>query len=249
MLEWLLILVIILCISISYYTQSVSEYSLAQIKEIQISMQLAPLWDEKKPVVVSDVRPQEIWLANSLRQTKYWAAEPSWANYEQTSQYTPTHEGRTKEIAWAEILGISQIQNTALTKWFELTPWVFHTKTEAHIGPEGLRPTYGWATSYSCTQGTARCILLHNAQKAKLPSGWKGLRWKDATFAHHPLWVQVQYIEVVLRPGTTLLVPPHWIVAIEPSNTSPNGSETIWWIRSDVHHPISAMAQRLNEGT
>ena len=245
MLEWILILVIILCISIWYYTQSVSEYGLAQIKESQISMQLAQVWDEKKPVVISDVRAQEIWLANSLRQTKYWSAEPSWNTYENTGLYIPTHQGRTKEQAWAEILGITQIQKTILTKWFELSPWIFHTKTEAHIGAEGLRTSFGWATSYSCTQGIARCILLHNAQKAKMPDGWKGLRWKDATFTHHPLWVQVQYIEVVLRPGTTLLVPPHWIVAIEPADTN----ETIWWIRSDVHHPISAMAQRLNEST
>ena len=244
MLEWILILVIILCISIWYYTQSVSEYSISQIKEIQISMQLTPIWNEKKPVVVSEVRPQDIWLANSLKQTKFWGAEPNWENYELTKQYIPTNANSARELAWAELLGISQIQADTLLKWFELSPWLFQVRTEAHIGPEGLRPTYGWATSYACTQGTARCILLHNAQKAKLPEGWKGLRWKNATVAHHPLWIQVQYIEVLLRPGTTLLVPPHWIVAIEPADEA----EPIWWIRSDVHNPISNVAQRLNEG-
>ena len=205
-------------------------------------MQLTTLWEEKKPVVVSEVRPQEIWLANSLKQTRFWGAQPVWNDYE-TNPNIIVPINRAQQLAWSEILGISQIQSNTLLNWFDLSPWLFSVRTEAHIGPEGLRSTFGWATAISCTQGTARCILLHNAQKAKLPSGWSGLRWRDATVAHHPLWVQVQCIEVVLRPGTTILVPPHWIVAIE----SANPAEPIWWLRSDVHHPISKGAQLLNE--
>jgi len=242
MVEWILILIIILCIFIWYYKQSVSEYSLSQIKESQISMQLTSLWEERKPVVVSEVRPQEIWLANSLKQTRFWTAQPVWNDYEKNpNMIIPTN--RAQQLTWAEILGISQIQSDTLLRWFDLSSWVFSIRTEAHLGPEGLRPTYGWATAISCTQGTARCILLHNAQKAKLPAGWLDLRWRDATVAHHPLWIQVQFIEIILRPGTTILVPPHWIVAIEPATVN----EPIWWLRSDVHHPISRTAQRINE--
>ena len=239
--EWILVLLLIVIILVWYYTQSVSEYSLSQIKESQISMQLASLWEEKKPVVVSEVRPQEIWLANSLRQTRFWGAQPVWESYEANPE-APLAISRAQELTWAEILGIAQIQKDSLLRWFDLSPWVYSVRTEAHIGPEGLRATYGWATSISCTEGEGRCILLHAAQKAKLPDGWKGLRWRDATVAHHPLWIQVQFIEVILRPGTTILIPPHWIVAIESKDSAP-----LWWVRSDVHHPISAFAQRLNE--
>ena len=242
MIEWIVILVIILCIFVWYYSQTVSEYSLSQIKESQVSMELTTLWEERKPVVVSDVRPQEIWLANSLMQTNFWGAEPAWAAYQSAPEHLAAVK-RSQCIAWAEILGISQIQRDSLLRWYDLNQWLFSVNTEAHIGAEGLRPTFGWATSFSCTQGEARCILLHSAQKAKMPDGWTGLRWRDATVAHHPLWIQVQFIEVILRPGTTILVPPHWIVAIEPVNAK----EPIWWVRSDVHHPISSAAQRLNE--
>jgi hypothetical protein len=244
MIEWIVILLIILCIAVWYYTQSVSEYSFSQIKESQISMQLTNLWEERKPVIISEVRPQEIWLANSLKQTRFWGAQSIWEDYDKNPEVLVPSD-HSQQMAWAEILGISQIQRDTLLKWFELHQWIFSVRTEAHLGAEGLRPTYGWATSFSCTQGTARCILLHNAQKAKLPAGWNGLRWRDATVSHHPLWIQVQFIEIILRPGTTLIVPPHWIVAIEPSSTK----ESIWWVRSDVHHPISAAAQRINERT
>jgi hypothetical protein len=165
-----------------------------------------------------------------------------WNDY-QTNPTMIIPTNRAQQLTWANILGISQIQSDTLLRWFDLSSWIYSVRTEAHLGPEGLRPTYGWATAISCTQGTARCILLHNAQKAKLPAGWLDLRWRDATVAHHPLWIQVQFIEVILRPGTTILVPPHWIVAIEPANVN----ESIWWLRSDIHHPISSVVQRLNE--
>jgi hypothetical protein len=245
MIEWIVILIVILCITAWYYSQSVSEYSISQIKEIQIPVQLSPLWEEKRPVVVSDVRPQEIWQASSLRQTRFWTAQQVWGDYEANPSQPLVTAGVTKveSMAWAEILGLAQIQKDILLRWFDLSPWIFSVKTEAHIGLEGLRPTFGWSTAYTCTQGTARCILLHSAQKAKLPGGWLGLPWHQATVAHHPLWTQVQFVEIVMRPGTAVLVPPHWIVAIEPKD--PN--EPIWWIRSDLHHPISALAQRLND--
>lgn len=241
MIEWIVILVIIFCITVWYYTQSVSEYSISQIKESQILLQLAHIWEEKKPIVISEVQSRRLWVAEGLKQTQFWGAQPIWASYEaNTTLVIP--ENRAQQITWAEILGISQIESEMVLRWFDISPWLFSTKTEAHIGPEGLRQTYGWATAISCTDGEMRCIMLHSAQKSRMPPGWKGLRWSNATVAHHPLWTQVKYIEVILRPGTTLILPPHWIVAIEPIDSRP-----IWWTRTDIHHPISNWAQRLNE--
>jgi hypothetical protein len=242
MIEWIVILLIIFCIIVWYYSQSVAEYSLSQIKESQISTQLAQVWEERKPIVISENRSRGIWVSEGLRQTRFWGAQPIWNEYMNNPNKHPITD-RAQQLTWAEILGISQIDSDTLLNWFNLSPIVFSVRTEAHIGPEGLRQTYGWATSISCTDGEARCIMVHSAQKARLPPGWLGLRWIDATVAHHPLWTQVQYIEVILRPGTTLIVPPHWIVAIEPLDSS----KPIWWVRSDIHHPISSWAQRWNE--
>lgn len=241
MIEWIIILLIIFCIMVAYYSQSVSEYSISQINESQIQLQLSHLWEERKPVVISDIREKGIWTAKSLKQTRFWGAQPVWAAYE-AEPNTSVATVRAQHSTWADILGISTLESETLLKWFSISPWLFYTKTEAHIGYEGLRQCYGWATSFTCTDGEARCILIHSAQKTKLPPGWNGLRWSEATVTHHPLWTQVKFIEVILRPGTTLIVPPHWIVAIEPLLDEP-----IWWIRSDVHHPISGWAQQWNE--
>jgi hypothetical protein len=243
MIEWIIILLIIFCIIVWHYSQSNPEYSLSQIKESQIPINLLTLWEEKKPVVVSEVRSRRIWSSDSLRQTRFWGAQPIWNEYNGNPQGTIVPSQHSLQTTWSEILGIAQIENELLLKWFDLTPWVFSTRTESHIGHEGLRQSYGWTTSISCTEGEARCILLHSAQKSRLPPGWKGLRWSDATIKHHPLWSQVKYIEVILRPETTILIPPHWIVAIEPLDPQ----KPIWWLRTDVHHLISKGVQQLNE--
>lgn len=241
MIEWIIILLIIICIAVGYYSQSVAEYSISQIKESQIPLQLTHIWEEKKPVVITDVRPKGIWVAKGLKQTRFWGAQPIWGAYEaEPDESFPAN--RAQQLTWAEILGISQIESETVLQWFNQS-WGFSTVVEAHIGAEGLRQTYGWATAYSCTDGEARCILIHSRQRARLPPGWKDLRWRDATVTHHPLWTQVQYIEVILRPGIYLLVPPHWTVAIEPVDAKP-----IWWTRSVIHHPISSWASWWNKG-
>jgi len=242
MIEWIVIFLIIFCIVVWHYSQSSAKYSLSQLKESQISMNLTSLWEEKNPVVVSEVKKNGLWVSDGLKQTRFWSAQPIWQQYESNPQVSLPIE-RSLQVTWSEILGITQIESEILLKWFDMSSIVFNTRTEAHIGPEGLRPTYAWATSITCTDGEARCILLHSGQKSRLPPGWLNLRWSEATVAHHPLWTQVQNIEILLRPGTTLLVPSHWIVAIEPLKPD----EPFWWTRTDLHHPISKMAQSLNE--
>jgi hypothetical protein len=242
MIEWIVIFLIIFCIIVSNYSQITSEYSISQIKESQISNNLQNIWEEKHPIVISDVRSINIWSSVGLKRTRFWNAQPIWGKYE-NSPGSRISIPSSLQLTWSEILGISQIESENLIKWFDASPWLFSTRTECHIGPDGLRQTYGWATAVTCTEGEARCILLHNAQKSKMPAGWRGLPWSEATVAHHPLWSQVKNIEIILRPSTVLLIPPHWIFAIEPLDSK----KPIWWLRTDLHHPISKWAHRWNE--
>ena len=243
MIEWCIIIGIIFCSAVWYYSQSVSEYSLSQIKESQISVQLSDLLTEKKPIIISDVYTMPIWTSESLKNTRFWSAQPVWESYQREPENLLIETNRPQQMTWSDMLGISEMESNRLLTWFDLSPYIFSVRSEAHIGAEGLRPSYAWSTMYKATEGELRVILLHKKQTMKLPPGWLGLRWKDATIEHHPLWVQVQCIEIILRPGTVLLVPPHWTIAIEPLVKD----EPIWWIRSDVHHPISRWAQQWNE--
>lgn len=242
MIEWVVVLLVIVCIIAWYYSHSVSEYRFSQIKEFQIPTQLDSLWEEKIPIIVSDLTNKDIWSSTSLKLTQFWTAQPLWSMYEQDPQIH-INLSQDNKVLWADILGISQIQQEVLLNWFSLSPLLFSVTSETHLGPIKLTPTFGWATCIKCTQGEARCILLHNSQKSRLPAGWDTLRWRDATVAHHPIWSQVKFVEVILRPGTALLIPPHWVVAVEPSDMQ----TPVWSIISEVHHPVSKIAKRLHE--
>jgi NADH:ubiquinone oxidoreductase subunit len=243
MIEWIVILLIIFCILVWHYSQSTKKYSITQLRESQISTNLTSLWEEKNPIVISEAKSFGIWSSDSLRQTRFWGAQPIWNEYDTRPVIFNPSKTRSLQTTWSDILGLTKIESDLVLKWYDLSPVIFSTRTEAHIGYEGLRKTYGWSTAISCTQGEIRCILLNNSQMSRLPPGWKGLRWLDATIAHHPLWTQVQTIEIILRPSNVLLVPPHWIIAIEPIDIE----KPIWWTRTDLHHPISKMAQKWNE--
>jgi hypothetical protein len=242
MIEWIVFLLIIFCIIVWYYMQTSDKYALSQIKELQVSQSLTTLWEEKSPVVVSEVRSRNIWTSDALKQTRFWGAQPIWQQYQGNPNGIQPIQ-TSLQTTWSEILGITKMDNERLLKWFDLSHLIFSTRSEAHLGYEGLRRTYGYATALTCTEGEARCILLHGGQKSRLPPGWLNLRWTEAVVAHHPLWTQVQNIEIILRPGTVVLVPSHWITAIEPLDPS----KPLWWTRTDLHHPISKLAQQWNE--
>ena len=51
-----------------------------------------------------------------------------------------------------------------------------------------------------------------------------------------PLLSQISYLDVILRPGTLLLLPPHMIVDISTA------SQSAWSFIAEIHHPISILA-------
>ena len=163
MIEWIVILLIIFCIIVWYYSHSVAEYSLSQIKESQISTQLAQVWEERKPIVISENKSRGIWVAEGLRLTRFWGAQPIWNQYVNNPNKLPITD-RAQQLTWAEILGISQIESDTLLNWFNLSSIIFSVRTEAHMdGQRQLR-----------VQMVRRDVLWYIALKrhACLLDGW-----------------------------------------------------------------------------
>ena len=119
MIEWIVILLIIFCIVVWHYTQSTTKYNLSQIKESQISSSLTTLWEEKNPIVISEVRSRRIWVSEALKQTRFWGAQPIWQHYEANPMAIQPVE-RSLQLTWSDILGISRIESELLLKWFDM---------------------------------------------------------------------------------------------------------------------------------
>jgi hypothetical protein len=99
-------------------------------------------------------------------------------------------------------------------------------------GRRGLQPIHSW-TAIILTEGEATVSLLHRKNDKFLPACWKGLHPVDMSRSHTPFLDDVKYIDIIVRPGTVLLVPPHWRTAIEP--TKENGLA----LEVTFHHPMS----------
>jgi hypothetical protein len=72
-----------------------------------------------------------------------------------------------------------------------------------------------------------------------LPPSWEGTFVSELKPAESPLLHEVQFIDVILRPGHLFILPPHWIVSMKSDDTPP----VFAWI--EVHHPISFLAAAL----
>jgi hypothetical protein len=54
-----------------------------------------------------------------------------------------------------------------------------------------------------------------------------------------PLIGQIQCIDVILRPGTALIIPPHWKYCLEQKE------QTCCSVKIVVHHPVSLMMEKV----
>jgi hypothetical protein len=76
---------------------------------------------------------------------------------------------------------------------------------------------------------------MHKKTDKFLPAGWRGLHPADMCRSHTPFLEDVKYIDIIVRPGTILLIPPHWRSAIEPRE----GNGLV--LEIGFHHPMSLL--------
>jgi hypothetical protein len=95
------------------------------------------------------------------------------------------------------------------------------------------------------TQGTVILTLLLQTMVPYLPTRWEGRRFAGLTAEDTPLLSQLKFIEIRIRTGNFVLVPPHVLVDIRTEVVASSTAESqpaAWVFLAEVHHPISAFA-------
>jgi len=116
---------------------------------------------------------------------------------------------------------------------------IYSYRTEAYLGPQGLQKTFGIMTLLAVTDGQASVTLLNEQSDPYLPPKWKGKLMSSLTRDEAPLISQIQCIDVILRPGSCLIIPPHWKYCLEDKE------DTSCSLKIVVHHPISLMMEKV----
>jgi len=245
--EITLVTTVIIAILFFFYRQAVKEFRILQTESLDKSIILL---QERCPIVIYPFpKPIDLWTIKDLQQ------RPLLKN--QIQKYL------TKQSSWLDPLTSHSLANqVGLPIWVQQTLlptfknllWgpLLWSQTKVAINAQGLRPTFGYCTIILATEGVLHVSLLNESSDAYLPKQWLGKRLSKLTRDEAPLLGQIQFVDIIVRPGSALLVPPHWKVCWECEQTSTKTTKTAkptinptlaLWI--DIHHPVSFISQQV----
>ena len=229
--EIVLVITVIITILFFFYKQAVKEFRILQTDSIDKAI---PLLNERCPIVVHPAIQPDLWTMKDLNQRPALKKHIEPYLKKKTSWLEPK---KAQDLATQ--VGFPIWVNQAVLPSFKAPWWgpILWAQSKVAIGAQGLRPTFGYCTVIMATEGTLQVSLLNEASDTYLPKQWLGKRLSKMTRDDTPHLGQIQFVDVVLRPGSALLVPPHWKVCWECK-----GPSLAVWI--DIHHPVSFVSQQ-----
>jgi len=246
MLEIFFILLIIFFVLIFFYKQTVPEFSVLQIESDKLDT-LPEILSESHPIVIRGLGSPKVLTLDVLKGNQRIQTLPIATPFV-LNQYLADPNGKTLQTLPPEIrrqaAGELGVQVWAEHTWFgrikEDIPYGFTMSldTEVYMSSMGMRKTTAAFTLIYPTNGTFTASILMESATKFLPQ-WEGQFVAELKSADYPLLNEVQFMDVILRPGHMFILPPHWIVSLKSTDAPP----VFAWI--EVHHPISKLAAAL----
>jgi len=246
-LEGLLFIFIGIAILVFFYKQAIMEFRLAQTDTFD---KVPTLLKEKIPIVIQPFPiPQQLWTHSDIEQ-RHTLGQIVIPSLDIPIVDTLNQDGL---VPWTPDFANQVAITTGLPVWAEQTlkpvfqnasfmSALYSYRTEVYLGAQGLQSTFGLVTILAVTDGTAAVTLLNEQSDPYLPPFWKGKLMSRLTRDEAPLIGQIQCIDVILRPGSCLVVPPHWKYCLEEQEDS---IKPICSVKIAVHHPISKYVEKI----
>jgi hypothetical protein len=257
MIEVLIVfLLLLLLLGYLFYKHRRSELEILQIEFEQIEERLPELLEELQPVVIRGISPPKGLSLESLQKISRLAnfsvggqplsdvlKHPAML-FDALGAPTVTQSGREQ---LAIELAIPVWANHTWLSIFAQSTWlgsvIGSMKTEAHIGGLGMTRTTAKYTCIMPTEGKFTLSILSKESESFLPTNWQYKYLNSLTLNDTPLVADIKYLDIVLRPGTTVCLPPHLIISIEPIKES---SKMFTFAYLEYHEPISLLAKSLS---
>ena len=241
--ETLLVSGVLAIILLFFYKQAVNEFRISQTDSLEKAM---PLLQERCPVVVLPApQPQNLWTRADIQQRPTLASTPvNGKSLKDALTATAFPLKKATAQALAEKVGLPVWMKQTILPIYKDTVWwapLATLRTEVTIGAQGLRQSYAYSTLLFATDGALAVSLLNETADPYLPKQWLGKRLQKMTRDDAPLLAQIQYVDVIVRPGSALLIPPHWKVCWE-THDSKEAALAVW---TEVHHPVSRFAHHV----
>jgi hypothetical protein len=222
MLTVLLLFIVIFIIYLFFYEQTIEEY---RINQTSLAGVKNALFLEGAPIVVTDTPQCPIWTIEDIRQRGI-------KNRKEAIEFksTPT-------LKDSRYLGSSIGAHIWLEKLLQPYTMVkfFMKEIRALWGRRGLEPVHAW-TAIIPTDGELMVSLMHRKSDKYMPYNWKGMHPSEINRTHTPFLSDIKYLDIIVRPGNILCVPPHWRLATSHDDDAP-----ALYLQVCFHHPMSLL--------
>jgi hypothetical protein len=253
--ELAVIVALIFLFGVLFYKQRREDISILQIESQQLPTS-TELFSEKQPLIVRGAAPPQGLTAEGLKQIPRLASFPVGTvslsetiaapsllgSYGLALQTPEQREQLAEELSIPIWAGITWKSVFAPTTWLGSVAGTL--KSQMMIGGQGLSRAVGLYTLILPTDGTYTVSLLSKSSEQYLPTPKEKWLYRYPTTMSvndTPLIAELKYIDIVLRPGTGLILPPHLIYSLQPQSASSWSAA----ILIEYHEPISLLAKTL----
>lgn len=252
MIEFAFILVILFLIAVLWYKQRRSDLQILQLEHEQLSDQFSELLEEQQPIVIRATPLPRGLSRDALQSISRLSNFPVGDKALKVVLDSPDllasaaglpilsseHRGTlATELSvpiWSKRTWLEHLSSTA---WFGGA--LGSLDSEVVLGGLGLHRTVAYGTLLIPTEGTYTVTLLAKDSEEFLPPSWEYRYIGSFTVNDTPLVNELKYLEIVLRPGTSLWLPRHLIVSMEPKEPSAFSSALVL----EYHQPISKLVK------
>jgi hypothetical protein len=220
MIELFIGIVVIVCTIAVFYNQSVNEFRINQISWDKRNT-FQNLTAEKIPIVISDITQPTFWTKTDVSQRACYESIPI---FDGIGLYQWLIENDSSVVcAWSKEHAMMIGDKSGLPIWAEkwFSPFIhsnffkkmwLHPTYSCWAGNVGLFSTSAEWTAIFVTEGQMNVSIMPKHLESALPKPYKGTFLPNLTIADTPFINDLQFIDVVLRPGTCLFMPTHWFV-------------------------------------
>ncbi len=244
----LFIIAALFLIGALFYRQSLQEYRINQI-EWDRRHELDGLFDERAPIVVRGMPQSPVWTHSDIMMREFYGNAKVPDGSKTLREALLNGEGlKTLPSTFRRYL----YQNIGLGIWCENTwsavlansrGWLGSSiplDGECFVGEQGLIEMKANWTMIVPTEGAIVVQILAAKEKKWLPTKWKGLFPDRLTAADAPFIGNMKYMDIIVRPGSALWVPTHWLVSWVPKEEG----EVPLICMIQMHTPVSWLASR-----
>jgi hypothetical protein len=252
MIEIIVLIGIVCCIAFLFYKQRRPSMEILQAEESQME-QLPDLLEEQQPLIVRGIMPPKGLTKDALEKV------PRLAQFSVGGQ--PLDDILKNPIMLSGAKGqpvLSQERRENLATELSLQIWAEHAwlpkfkgttwlgwavgsiKTEVLLGGLGMIRTVAVYTCIMPTEGIYTVSILSKESESFLPKEWMYKYPGDLSPNDTPLVADLKYIDIIVRPGTMICFPPHYVISMKPNQDTFTAAAIV-----EYHEPVSLVAKSI----